>query len=268
MEQNVLWAFALTLFAGLATGIGSLIALFAKRTNFGLLAFSLGLSAGVMIYISFMELLAKAQVSLSATYGDKMGVTYAILAFFCGIAIIMILDFLIPKEENPHEVHMIEDMQNPDNLPDFGKLHRVGLLSALVLGLHNLPEGMVTFLTALNEVSLAIPIAIAIAIHNIPEGISVAVPIYYASGNRSKAFWVSFLSGLAEPLGALAGYFILRPFITPELISIINAGIAGIMVFISLDELLPAAEQYGRHHLAIIGLILGMVIMAFTLVLL
>lgn len=268
MEQNVLWAFGLTLFAGLATGIGSLIALFAKRTNFGLLAGSLGLSAGVMIYISFMELLSKAQVGLSASYGDTLGMTYAILAFMGGIVVTMLLDFVIPEEDNPHEVHMVEDLHDPKMEPDFSKLHRVGLLSALVLALHNVPEGMVTFLTAINEVTLAIPIAIAIAIHNIPEGISVSVPIYYATGDRSKAFWISFLSGLAEPLGALAGYFILRPFITPELLFIINAAIAGIMVFISLDELLPAAEQYGKHHHAIVGLVLGMAIMAFTLVLL
>lgn len=268
MGQEVLRAFGLTLFAGLATGIGSLIALFAKRTNFGLLAASLGLSAGVMIYISFMELLGRAQVDLSATYGDRLGTTYAILAFLGGIAIIMALDFLIPEEENPHEVHMVEDMKHPDAMPDTSRLHRVGFLSALILALHNLPEGMVTFLTALNEFSLAIPIAIAIAIHNIPEGISVAVPIYYATGDRSRAFWISFLSGLAEPVGALLGYFILRPFITPELISIINAGIAGVMVFISLDELLPAAQQYGKHHHAIVGVVVGMAVMAFTLVLL
>lgn len=269
MDPNIIYALGLTLFAGLSTGIGSTIALFAKRTNFTLLAVSLGLSAGVMIYISFMELLGKAQVELVDAFGKQMGSLYTVLAFFGGIGLIMLLDFIIPEDKNPHELHVVEDLRgdNPQTkIHDTRSLHRVGVLSALVLALHNLPEGLVTFLAAINEFSLAIPIAIAIAIHNIPEGISVAVPIYYATGNRQKAFWISFMSGLAEPVGAFLGYLILRPFITPVLIAIINAVIAGIMIFISLDELLPAAEQYGKRHYAIVGLIVGMAIMALTLV--
>ncbi|MDI9593070.1 MAG: ZIP family metal transporter, partial [Bacteroidota bacterium] len=148
------------------------------------------------------------------------------------------------------------------------KLLRTGLMTALVLAIHNFPEGMATFLAALKDIHIAIPIAVAIAIHNIPEGIAVSVPIYYATGNRKRAFWLSFLSGLAEPLGALVGYLILAPFLNDTLFGIMFAAIAGIMVFISLDELLPAAEEYGKHHHAIYGLIAGMAVMAFSLLLL
>lgn len=270
MDSAVLYALGLTLFAGLSTGIGSGIALVAKRTNPSLLALSLGLSAGVMIYISFMELLSSSLDVLRPAYGDFRGELFGVLAFFGGILLIMLLDFVIPEDENPHEVHAVEDIAgsqapSPDKQ---GSLRRVGLMSALVIAVHNFPEGMVTFLTALNDTTLAIPIAVAIAIHNIPEGISVAVPIFYASGNRRKAFWVSFSSGLAEPVGAFVAYLILSPFLTPSLLAILNAVIAGIMVYISLDELLPTAEAYGKHHLAILGVVIGMAVMALTLLIL
>lgn len=264
MDDQVLVAFGLTLFAGLSTGIGSAIALVAKRTNYALLAGSLGLSAGVMLYISFMELLGTSISSLSEIYGTHTGQIYAVLAFFAGMLFTLFLDFLVPEVENPHEVHALEEM-NTDPKSRDQRLLRVGLMSALIIGIHNFPEGMVTFLTGLRDTSIAIPIAIAIAIHNIPEGITVSVPIYFATGNRKKAFWLSFLSGLSEPIGALIGYLLLAPFLTPTLLGILNAVIAGIMVFISLDELLPAADKYGKHHHAIIGLVIGMAAMAFTL---
>lgn len=269
MDSNVWTAFGLTLFAGLSTGIGSAIAFFAKRTNTSLLSVSLGLSAGVMIYISFVELYTSSLSAMSEIYGEMEGQLYSMLAFFVGIALIMAIDFLVPERDNPHEMHEIEDLQkvNP-NPTSINRLMRTGMISALVIAIHNFPEGMVTFLTALEEPSLGLPIAIAIAIHNIPEGISVSVPIYYATGKKAKAFWVSFGSGLAEPLGALVGYLVLRPYLTPSLFSLLNAMIAGIMVYISLDELLPAAEKYGKHHHAILGLIGGMALMAITLVVL
>lgn len=269
MEPNVLMALGFTLFAGLSTGIGSAIAFFAKRTNTGLLSASLGLSAGVMIYISFVELYASSLSAMSKIYGEMEGQLYAMLAFFGGIALIMVIDFLVPEQDNPHELHEVEDLQRVNPNPTSpGRLMRTGLISALVIAIHNFPEGMVTFLTALDDPSLGLPIAVAIAIHNIPEGISVSVPIYYATGKKAKAFWISCGSGLAEPLGALVGYLVLRPYLSPSLFSLLNAMIAGIMVYISLDELLPAAEKYGKHHLAILGLIGGMVLMAVTLVVL
>lgn len=273
----VLFAFALTLFAGLSTGIGSAIALFARRTNTTFLTVALGFSTGVMLYVSFVELLAGAFDTLGELHGEKLGGLYAILAFFGGVMLILIIDRLIPHDENPHEMKSVEEIaelgktkrntQRKTKEQD-SKLLRTGLMTALVLAIHIFPEGMATFLAALKDVHIAIPIAVAIAIHNIPEGIAVSVPIYYATGDRKRAFWLSFLSGLAEPLGALVGYLILAPFLNDTLFGIMFAAIAGIMVFISLDELLPAAREYGKHHHAIYGLIAGMAVMAFSLLLL
>lgn len=267
MDHQVAMAFLLTLFAGIATGVGSAIAFFAKRTNTTLLSSSLGFSAGVMIYVSFVELFPSSLEALSLTHGAREGMLYATLSFFAGIALILVIDKFIPRFENPHEVHRLEDIEKLEKMgkPKNPKLFRVGIVTALVLAIHNFPEGMVTFLAGLKDIEIAIPIAIAIAIHNIPEGVSVSVPIYYATGNRLKAFYLSFLSGLAEPLGAVVGYFLLAPFLTDDLFGILFAMIAGIMVFISLDELLPAAEEYGKHHCAIYGLVGGMAVMAFSL---
>ncbi len=273
MNHQVFFAFALTLFAGLSTGIGSAIALFARRTNTTFLTVALGFSTGVMLYVSFVELLAGAFDTLGELHGEKLGGLYAILAFFGGVMLILIIDRLIPHDENPHEMKSVEEIAGMDNVKkkskvQDSKLLRTGLMTALVLAIHNFPEGMATFLAALKDIHIAIPIAVAIAIHNIPEGIAVSVPIYYATGNRKRAFWLSFLSGLAEPLGALVGYLILAPFLNDTLFGMMFAAIAGIMVFISLDELLPAAREYGKHHHAIYGLIAGMAVMAFSLLLL
>lgn len=274
MNNQLLIAFSLTLFAGLSTGIGSVITFFAKRTNTQFLSVSLGFSAGVMIYVSFVELLTDSINTLSSLYGNNMGTLYAVLAFFGGILLIMIIDGLVPKKDNPHEMRRIEEIADIAQLKTGTvkkynrKLMRVGLITALVLAIHNFPEGMVTFLSAIKDVNIAIPIAVAIAIHNIPEGIAVSVPIYYATGNRKRAFWLSLLSGLSEPIGALVGYLILAPYLNDNMFGLMFAAIAGIMVFISLDELLPAAEEYGKHHHAIYGLVAGMAVMAFSLLLL
>lgn len=256
-------AFLLTLFAGLSTGIGSAIAFFARRTNVKFLSVALGFSAGVMIYVSMIEIFVKAKDSLVGELGEQTGTWYTVLAFFGGIAFIGIIDKLIPEMENPHELKNVEDMDDKQSK----SLMRMGLFTALAIGIHNFPEGLATFTAALNDPTLGIPIAVAIAIHNIPEGIAVSVPIYYATANKSKAFWYSFSSGLAEPVGALVGYLLLMPFITPVTFGILFASVAGIMVFISLDELLPSAEKYGKHHLSIYGLIAGMAVMAVSLLL-
>src|SRR5690554_309005 len=258
-NHSILIALLLTLFAGLSTGIGSLIAFVAKRTNTNFLSLSLGLSAGVMIYVSFMEMLPKALTSLSDLYGDKLGALYMIFGFFGGIAIIALIDFVIPESRNPHEMHGVEEMKSNY------RLKQTGIITAITIAIHNFPEGIATFMSALTSLEVAIPITAAIAIHNIPEGIAVAVPIYHATGSKKKAFWLSFASGLAEPVGALIAYLFLMPFWSPVLNAIILAAVAGIMIYISLDELLPSAEKYGKHHLSIIGLVLGMAIMAFSL---
>ncbi|MFO7827499.1 MAG: zinc transporter ZupT [Bacteroidales bacterium] len=268
IENNVLIAFGLTLFAGLATGIGSVLAFFTKTTNTKFLSLSLGFSAGVMIYVSMVEIFFKAKESLISELGERTGSWITVISFFGGIFIIALIDKLIPSYENPHEIRMIEEMDEKAKIEHKNKkLKKMGLFTALAIAIHNFPEGLATFTAALTDPSLGIAIAVAIAIHNIPEGIAVSVPIYFATGNKRKAFWHSFASGLSEPIGAIIGYLILMPFLTPTLFGILFASVAGIMVFISIDELLPAAREYGEHHLSIYGLILGMIVMAVSLLL-
>lgn len=261
--SDLLLAIGLTLFAGLSTGIGSAMSFSSKEFNPKFLAGSLGFSAGVMIYVSFVEIFVKAKDSLVVPYGEKQGYLLTVVAFFIGIAII---DKLVPSFENPHEISNI----NPEAEPrpkDNPRLLRMGLFSALAIAIHNFPEGLATFIGAMNDPALGVSIAVAIAIHNIPEGIAVSVPVYYATKSKKKAFYLSFLSGLAEPIGAIIGYFILRNFFSDATFGVIFAGVAGIMVYISLDELLPTAEEYGEHHVAIGGLIAGMAVMAISLLL-
>lgn len=262
--NTVLFAFLLTLFAGLATGVGSTIAFFAKRTNTKFLTVSLGFSAGVMIYVAFVEIFVKGREVLTEAMGMRQGWWVAVLAFFGGIALIAIIDRLIPSHENPHEARKIEGGEEEEKS---GRLLRMGSMTALAIGIHNFPEGLATFTAALSDPQIGIAIAVAVAIHNIPEGIAVSVPIFYATGSKRKAFRLSFLSGLAEPVGALVGYLLLLPLMTDTLMGILFVFVAGIMVFISLDELLPAAEKYGEHHLSIYGLVSGMAIMALSLLL-
>lgn len=261
-------AFGLTLFAGLSTGIGSALAFFAKSTNEKFLSLSLGFSGGVMIYVSLIEIFAKAKIELINVYGDTQGYWYTVAGFFGGMLFIALIDKLVPSFENPHEMHRVEEIPaKSEDDKTKKKLMRMGVFSAIVIAIHNFPEGLATFAAALSDPTLGLPIAIAIAIHNIPEGIAVSVPVYYATNNRRKAFLLSFFSGLAEPVGALVGYLILYNFLTPAVLGLLFAGVAGIMVFISLDELLPAAREYGQHHYAVYGMIGGMAVMAVSLLL-
>ncbi len=264
MEQNVLIAFGLTIFAGLATGIGSLLALMSRHTNKQFLSAALGFSAGVMIYVSFAEIFNKAKISLTAILGQAGGSWVTTLAFFAGLLLILLIDRIIPSQENPHEPHLIEEMSahKPEK-----KLMRMGLMTALAIAIHNFPEGLATFSAALLDPKIGLSIAFAVAIHNIPEGIAVAVPIHAATGSRKKAFWYSFISGVSEPIGAIVGYTIMRSFFSPLTFGILFASVAGIMVFISLDELLPTAREYDTGHTAIYGAISGMAVMAVSLLL-
>jgi ZIP family zinc transporter len=267
MKDNLAFAFLLTSLAGLSTGIGSAIAFIARRTNKRLLCLSLGFSAGVMIYVSMIELLGASREALTEQLGPLSGGWAAVVSFFGGMALVAGIDRLVPSYENPHEMHKIEEMAEDRTGLD-PRLMRMGALSALAIAVHNLPEGMATFTAALKDQAIGISIAVAIAIHNIPEGIAVSVPIYYATGDRRKAFAYSFLSGLAEPAGAVIGYVMLAPFLSDAVLGILFGAVAGIMVFISFDELLPAAEEYGQHHVALYGLLSGMAVMAASLILL
>lgn len=258
-------ALAMTMIAGLSTLIGWLISVVPvtvgsvsedRRRRF--LSFSLGLSAGVMIYISFMELLPSGigQITLGFADSPRTGQAVAALMFFAGIGLSALIDHFVPSEENPHE------------LGGDRRLKKVGVATAVAITVHNFPEGIATFVTAYQDPSFALAIAFAIAIHNIPEGIAVSMPILQATGSRRKAFSYTLISGLAEPLGAVLAFLVFMPFLSPMLLGCIYAAVAGIMVFISFDELLPAAREFGEHHISILGLISGMAIMAFSLILL
>lgn len=264
--STVLYAFALTLFAGLATGIGGALSLLTKKTNTKFLSTALGFSAGVMLYVSFVEIFPKAQEALTSELGQVKGSWATVGSFFLGILLIAVIDRLVPSTENPHEIHTVEEMDGKSESHK-KNLMRMGLFTALAVGIHNFPEGLATFIAALSDPQLGIPIAAAIAIHNIPEGIAVAVPVFYATGSRRKAFKLSLLSGLSEPIGALVGYIFLFRFFNDVTFGIVFAAVAGIMVYISLDELLPSAREYGEPHLSIYGLVAGMVVMAVSLLL-
>ena len=284
--ENLWVALGLTVFAGMATGIGSILAFMTSRTNYRALSVGTGFSAGVMLYVSFVEIFSeKGASALVDYYGYTQGHWINVISFFSGIAIIGLIDALIPKFENPHEVHMekeyellhTKDEVSEEDIEAYKrskKLMRMGLFTALAIAIHNFPEGLATFLSALEDPKIGIPIAIAIALHNIPEGVSVSIPIFYATGNRKKAFVYSFLSGLAEPIGALIGFGALYYFMGAEsglipsnIMGILFSMVAGIMVYISLDELLPTSRAYCKGHDSIIGLILGMIIMALSLLL-
>ena len=390
--MDVLFAFGLTLLAGVSTGIGSLFAFFTKRNNQKFLAVTLGFSAGVMIYVSMIEIFQKAQTSISGEVGSYAGSWITVGAFFLGIVFIAMLDKFLPKEKDVYQLsgnrqkkqylkklqhsniinknskykinnillkqkknHKLYKLYNINNVKIINekilniklnrkisnkkisnitiadktitdrtitdkikknktklikqdnkkilkskynlkanhllikknninfdnqyntltftkskkqqKLLRMGIFTALAISIHNFPEGLATFMSALQDPQIAIAVAIAIAIHNIPEGIAVAMPIYYATGNRKKAFLFSFLSGLTEPIGALIGYLIFLPIMSDLVFGIVFASVAGIMVFISLDELLPASREYGKPYLSMYGLIGGMLIMALSLLL-
>ena len=293
---DVWFAFGVTLFAGLATGIGSLLAFFASRTNFRFLSISTGFSAGVMLYVSFVEILLKGRESLAVAYGDTWADWINTGSFFAGIALIAVIDNLVPSSENPHDVRSesqtaeLHASRDPElreitipglslkSLPkerfEEHKLLRMGLFTALAIGIHNFPEGLATFMAALHDPALGIAIAIAIALHNIPEGISVSVPIFYATGNRRKALTLSLLSGIAEPVGAIIAWFLLRLLtssstgsVPPHYLGLVFSSVAGIMVYISLDELLPASRAFGKGHDSLLGLIGGMGVMALSLLL-
>ena len=276
----MLVAFLLTLLAGGATSIGAALGVLGRGTGPKFLAGGLGLSAGVMLYVSFVELLPQGAIVLSGGTGpDVRGTALATLSFFLGIALIAVLDRLVPESVSPHEFsgrmagsHGHAEVRDPDELSEDralrARLLRTGAVTAIALALHNVPEGFATFVAALQAPEIAIPVVAAIALHNIPEGLAVAVPVRRATGSRSKAFWLSTMTGLAEPVGAVIGYLLLAPVLTGEAMGAILAGVAGVMVFVSLDELLPAAEETGEHHTVIYSLIGGMAVMAVTLLVL
>ena len=262
-------ALGLTLLAGLSTGIGSLIGLGSRPTSRRFLTLSLGFSAGAMVYVSLVEILPKARLVLVPLLGTRMGYAAAVLGFLVGIVAMALVDRMLPVHDTSEAMGQLDlsrsQLQDPGQRR---RLLRIGVFSALAIGIHNFPEGLATFLGALANPQLGVSIAVAIGIHNIPEGLAVSAPVYFATGSRRIAFWVSFLSGLAEPIGGLIGFVLFRSLPNPIAFGLVFAGLAGVMVYVSLDELLPAARDYGEQDLAITSLVAGMAVMGLSLVLL
>lgn len=254
----ILVAFAVTVAASLATILGSLTIVRANRENARLLAFGLAFAGGAMVYISFVEIFQKSYIAFHEIYTDKNAYGMATVFFFIGIAFLVLLDRLVP---NPHvdPVGATHDSHK--------KVSRVGLMATLAITAHNFPEGAATFFATLDDPIVGAPLAAAIAIHNIPEGISIAIPVYYATGSRLKSLGAVTLSALAEPVGAAIAFSVLAPFLSPAVFGGVFGVIAGAMVFLALDELLPAAKRYAKGHETVYGMVSGMAVIALSLVL-
>lgn len=237
----------LSLFAGLSTIIGAFIVFFSNSTNKKLITFALSFSAGVMLSISFTDLYPTAQSTLIKLYGNYYGIIYALLFLILGALIAMVIDNFIPCDEA-----LI--------LANNSSLYKVGLVSMIALFIHNFPEGIATYVSGYQNTTLGISVAIAISLHNIPEGISIAMPIYYSTSSKLKAFKYTFLSGMAEPLGALLALIFLKPYINEIILSVLFSLVAGIMIYISLQELIPEARAYDNKNIYITSLILGICI--------
>jgi len=267
--STVVVALILTTLAGVSTGIGSVLAVIAPRSNRNVLTIALGFSAGVMLYISFVELLPAAKNEFLKGGETTHAMLYAVLAFFGGIAVVAMIDRLVPEKVNPHEMHDETPLDpHKDQNRQANRLFRLGTVTALSIGLHNFPEGAAVFFSNLSGESFGWAVTVAVALHNIPEGLAVAVPVYFATGSRTKALLYSFASGLAEPVGALLSYTILWPFLGPTVMGLSFGAIAGVMVFLSLDSLLPTALASGNHHQAVYSVMAGMMLMAASLLLL
>lgn len=274
--ENILLAFLLALFAGASTCVGAVIAFFGKKDDTKMLSAGLGFSAGVMVYIAFMELLPKSISEFGRFYDS--GEFIALCVFFASMLGCIFIDKVVPSDVNPHEIgansqydelkFCLIDEKEKHIKNDKNKkavLRRTGIFTALAIGLHNFPEGFATFASSLESLKLGLVIALAVAIHNIPEGIAVSLPIYHATGERRKAFIYSALSGFAEPIGALFGALLILPFFGELSIAISFAFVSAVMIFISFDELFPVAKNYTHGHECLYGLIGGMAVMAFSL---
>jgi len=256
--DNVLIAFAICAAAGAATLLGCITVIRDDSANPRVLAFGLAFAGGAMVYVSLVEIFGKSLLSFAEVYPDKTAYTYATASLFIGVGLLVLIDRLVP---NPHA--RVELGTETDRKV----VSRVALLAALAITAHNLPEGLATFFATLDNPIVGTSLAAAIAVHNIPEGVSVAVPVYYATGSKQKAFLATLVAGLAEPVGALIGYLLLAPYLSPVTFGIVFGVIAGAMVFLALDELLPAAKRYAQGHETVYGMVTGMAALAFSLVL-
>lgn len=250
MPANYKLALLMAFLAGLATLLGGVFTFFVKRTNIKALSIGLGFSAGVMIFLSFFEILKSSNDMLLKFFPNHSN-WLVFGGFAVGMITAILIDYFIPD-------HIDEDLFGKQECCEHHhKIKRAGLLTAIAICIHNFPEGMVTFFVATQNITLGISVAIAIALHNIPEGIAVALPIYHATGKKRLAIWYTFLSGISEPIGALIGLYAIQYFLPQAAIGFLFAAVAGIMVYISFDTLLPLSREYGDGHYSVLGIMSG-----------
>lgn len=255
------FAILLSILAGTSTGIGGLLVILFKKTNTRLLSVILGFSAGIMLYISFIEIYPEAQNTLLGIHDERKAKILTAMSFFLGMTLMAFINKLIPEPSYPRFYSKGSKKFHVNS-----KLLRTGFMTALAVSIHNFPEGVATFISGVKDTNLGLSMALAIAIHNIPEGVAIAAPVYHSTQSKAKALLFSFFSGLSEPLGAIVALLILGPLMTVSLSGIIFGAVAGVMVYISLDELLPTAREYGEQHLSFLGLMLGMATMALNII--
>ena len=254
LDKNSIFPLILSTIAGLSTVLGAVIVFFTKNRNERFLTFALGFSAGVMITVSFTDLFPTAENAISKYHGKVSGILWSILFLLIGALMAYLIDSFIPAEEKGTVPKVKNDFDN----------FRVGLVSTIALMIHNFPEGIATFVSSYQDTRLGLSVTFAIALHNIPEGIAIAMPIYFATKSRFKAIKYSFLSGMAEPLGALIAFLCLKPFINELILGIIFAVVCGIMLYISFAELIPSSRKYGYTRISLASIFLGICIMPIT----
>lgn len=270
MSREVILSLGLTTIVGLSMGLGSLLSFFVKETNKRFLAIALSFSAGIMIYVSFMAILPEGMELIESHFGERGGHLIALVGFFGGMLITAIVEKLVHKFGGHYHGHDDHDHEHKhDHEHHHGEngehLSKLGLMSAIAIAIHNLPEGLAIFTAGLKDISVAVPIAAAVILHNIPLSIAISVPIYYSTGSKRKAFLYSLLVGLCQPFGAIIGYLILSSFFNDLVFGILFSIVAGIMIFVSLDELLPSSQKYEDHHISVYGAIAGMIVMALSI---
>jgi ZIP family zinc transporter len=262
--NDMMFGLLLTLIAGVATGAGSLVVLFSKRANTKFLSVCLSFAAGVMLYVAFAEILLEAFEDLKDSFGNGTGYLIATIAFFAGILIMTAIDKFLPQGDEVADFSATDFIDGKNGK----ELKRTGIMSAIALAIHNFPEGIIVFIAAIHEPAMGIAIAVAIIIHNIPEAIAMAAPIYFSTGSKAKAFMISLGAGLVQPVGALVAWFFLQNIFDniESIFGIVFAVVAGIMVFVAVHQLLPAAHKFGKHHFVMKWLFAGMAVMAASLI--
>ncbi len=257
MNINLIFAFSLTVFSALCAVIGGIFGVTYKQNNTNkFLSLALGFSSGIMLYLSFIEILGEGRELLTGSQGQMKGEVYVLLSFFGGMFVVALLDKLLPENESCE----IGDGQSC--------LLQTGIISAIAVGIHNVPEGFAIFASGLESMKIGIATAVALGIHNLAIGMAISIPIYLATKNKKKAIAFTSVSALLSPIGAILGYVLFGKFINDTLFGIILSAVAGIMIYISLDEVLPTAEKYGEHHHVIYGIIGGMAVIALTILVL